>query len=385
MKKHYGIPYMGSKDKIVEPMIEYILSRHSDKKYFIDGFCGGFAVSQYVLENSKMIVYSNDKWTSLIEFYKSILIKNNFNNLRNEYIYKWITCEKFNDIINKIDDKDILNTILTIIWSFGNSPSKNYLYSKEIAIPKELLHNLLVFNEDKIDENENDLDSTIKSVLIEIRNFYYNYLPENIKKIDYKTDKIFSNKNKRLFFMQYWKKYIRDINKKYLDKIMNMEVLQRLERLERIQELKRLEHLQNLCALERVENLCRINNKKINLYNMDIFDFLNSIPENILKQSIIYLDPPYDGTVSYSKKKNKTEGLKKPLGKWCIEHRDICPIYMSEYSKENSILNPVYFQLKHQNLGGGSGKLKKERLLYNDYSKVDLTMADLLNTFKEEN
>ena len=55
----YGLPYMGSKSKIVD-LIEYILYRHSDKKYFIDLFTGGFSVSHYVLKNSNLKVIAND-------------------------------------------------------------------------------------------------------------------------------------------------------------------------------------------------------------------------------------------------------------------------------------------------------------------------------------
>ena len=34
---NYGMPYMGSKSKIVH-LIQYILERHYDKKYFVDLF-----------------------------------------------------------------------------------------------------------------------------------------------------------------------------------------------------------------------------------------------------------------------------------------------------------------------------------------------------------
>ena len=50
--KHYGIPYQGSKEKIL-PLIQYIFDRECKKEYFIDPFCGGFCVSAYALEHTK--------------------------------------------------------------------------------------------------------------------------------------------------------------------------------------------------------------------------------------------------------------------------------------------------------------------------------------------
>ena len=72
---NYGIPYMGSKSKIVH-LIHYILERHYDKKYFIDVFCGGFAVSHYVLLKSKnMKVLANDKNKYVVALIEKNIIK----------------------------------------------------------------------------------------------------------------------------------------------------------------------------------------------------------------------------------------------------------------------------------------------------------------------
>ena len=54
--KNYGIPYMGSKTKIL-PLIHYLFEREYKCKYFIDMFCGGLAVSHYALENSHLSLY----------------------------------------------------------------------------------------------------------------------------------------------------------------------------------------------------------------------------------------------------------------------------------------------------------------------------------------
>jgi len=52
MYKHYGMPYMGSKEKILN-LIQYIFDREHKKKYFIDLFCGGLCVSHYAVEKTK--------------------------------------------------------------------------------------------------------------------------------------------------------------------------------------------------------------------------------------------------------------------------------------------------------------------------------------------
>ena len=38
MARHYGIPYMGSKQKLVDKIIPFIMDRHPDVKHFMIGW-----------------------------------------------------------------------------------------------------------------------------------------------------------------------------------------------------------------------------------------------------------------------------------------------------------------------------------------------------------
>lgn len=47
MARYYGIPYMGSKQKLVDKIVPFILNRHPDTTHFYDLFGGGGSISLY--------------------------------------------------------------------------------------------------------------------------------------------------------------------------------------------------------------------------------------------------------------------------------------------------------------------------------------------------
>src|SRR3990167_2068330 len=98
--KHYGIPHMGSKEKILH-LIQYIFDRECEKKYLIDPFCGGFSVSAYALENTKFKVLANDLNKYVIALYKEMLY-NNSQEIKKIWL-NWISREKFNDVKKNLD------------------------------------------------------------------------------------------------------------------------------------------------------------------------------------------------------------------------------------------------------------------------------------------
>ena len=238
MSKNYGLPYMGSKSGIVH-LIRYVLERHYDKKYFIDVFCGGFAVSHYVLEKTNMKVLANDK-----NKYVVALIEQTLKGLPDS-VYDFVTRETFFDVIENPDKYDEWYVgYVSTIWSFGNS-QKAYMFGKDVEPLKHSMHNAIVFN--NWDNSVKDLEKII---------------PHGLKALDYKK-----YPNKRTKLMGYVKRHLKD----RLD-------LQRLERLQQLQQLQQLERLQQL----------------------DWRDFINSIPPEILENAIIYCDPPYEDTAKYA-------------------------------------------------------------------------------------
>ncbi|MBN2758019.1 MAG: DNA adenine methylase, partial [Bacteroidales bacterium] len=184
MKKKYGMPYMGSKDKILN-LIEYIFGRHYDAKYFIDLFCGGGSVFHYALEKSNFKVIANDIDTYVIALFEEIIF-NKSKEIKKVW-YNWIDKDVFKDVITNCNNypKWYVGFVKTI-WSFGNS-GKNYLFGKDIENQKKALHQALVFDD----------WSFMKIEKLEFR------ASDKIRQIDYKT-----NSNKRIFFMSEFKKHI---------------------------------------------------------------------------------------------------------------------------------------------------------------------------------
>lgn len=304
---------MGSKNSIVDDIIFYILQRHYDAKYFIDVFTGGFAVSHYVLENTNKKVLANDKNKYVIAFIEKVL-----NDDLSDIVYNFVSRETFIDVRDNPDKYDdwYVGYVLTI-WSFGNS-QKAYMYGKDIEQDKKSVHNLIVFN--KYDENTLQFKKEI---------------PDSILNMDYKIQP-----EKRL--------YILNIIKKYLDKMQN---LNQIERLSGVQDLERLGRVQ--------------------LFNKDWKDFIKETPHEILKDSIIYCDPPYEDTAEYM-----VDGFNHDEF-WEWFRTTPYTVYVSSYKAPDDI-KPLNFEYKNQLLSGGVGKLVTENIYWNGKGNYIPTIEDLL-------
>lgn len=304
---------MGSKNSIVDDIIFYILQRHYDTKYFIDLFTGGFAVSHYVLENTNKIIYAND-----LNKYVIALLDKTLKAELPDKIYDWVSRETFNDVKDNPDNYEnwYVGYVLTV-WSFGNS-QQSYMYGKDIEQDKKSVHNLIVFN--KYDENTLQFKKEI---------------PDSILNMDYKIQP-----EKRL--------YILNIIKKYLDKMQN---LNQIERLSGVQDLERLGRVQ--------------------LFNKDWKDFIKETPHEILKDSIIYCDPPYEDTAEYM-----VDGFNHDEFWQWFRETPYC-VYVSSYKAPDDI-KPLNFEYKNQLLSGGVGKLVTENIYWNGKGNYIPTMEDLL-------
>lgn len=61
MTKSYGLPYMGSKNRIAEKIITEIIWNEPNAEIFVDLFAGGCAISHAaILSGSFKKVYAND-------------------------------------------------------------------------------------------------------------------------------------------------------------------------------------------------------------------------------------------------------------------------------------------------------------------------------------
>lgn len=288
-KKHYGIPYMGSKEKILD-LIQYIFDRESNKKYLIDPFCGGFSVSAYALENTKFKVLANDLNEYVIDLYKEMLF-NNSKEIKKVWL-EWVTRERFKDVKENPEKypKWYVGYVLTI-WSFGNRQSA-YLFGKDIE---------------------------------EIKRQAHEYLMEN----GYKE-----NPELRI-------KLVKDFKQQaLLEGRFELQQLQQLERLERLDSL-------------------------------DWHDFIQSIPEEILSQSFIYCDPPYENTAQYQK--NSIDY--KKFWDWFREFP--YPVYVSSYLAPEDI-KPIKSKERTSLLSSASRKKVVENIYFNGKGVQVPTMHDML-------
>lgn len=122
----YGIPYQGSKTKIIADIARYFPPADN----FYDLFGGGFSASHYMLaRRSKSFknFYYNELRSGMCELIQDAIAgKYNYKLFKPE----WISREKF------MADKES-NAYVKIIWSFGNN-GDTYLFGADIEQEKKI-------------------------------------------------------------------------------------------------------------------------------------------------------------------------------------------------------------------------------------------------------
>ena len=241
--KKYGIPYQGSKTKIIDQISKFFPNAEN----FYDLFGGGFSVSHYMLENrgkSYKHFHYNEIRPGLPQ-----LIKDAIDGKYNYEVFKpeWISREKF------MAEKES-SAYIKIIWSFGNN-GESYLFGKELESSKRSMHQAVVFDEfDEFMKDTFEISAWPNSLDITGKRLY--------------LKRILAKKKQRV----------------------DLQQLQQLERLQQLQQLQQLERLQQLQQLERLE-LTNLDFKKV----------------KIEKSSVIYCDIPYSGTADYGDTFNHKE------------------------------------------------------------------------------
>ena len=309
MYKHYGMPYMGSKEKILN-LIQYIFDREHKKKYFIDLFCGGLCVSHYAVEKTKFNVIANDLNKYNIDLFHEIIF-NKAINIKKVW-YDFVDRQLFNDVRDNPHKYPnwYVGFVLTI-YSFGNS-QKAYLFGRDIEDGKKALHQALVFDDWSLID--------------------YDFIAsDKVRAMDYKI-----NNYKRILFTQEYKSYIKS--------------KQQLERLQQLQQLERLQQLE--------------------LYNMDWLELYKLLPVDILKNAIIYCDPPYEATAQYQVGKGFNYNA---FWQWF----KTCPysVYVSSYQAPKDI-QPLNFELKTQLFNSNGRQKKQENIYWNGKGDYTPTLFD---------
>ncbi len=344
MSERYGIVYLGSKEQILH-LIEYVFQREYKKKYLIDLFVGGFAVSGYALRTTHFEVIANDLNKSLIALYNAVL--SNYEKFEEEK-YKWVSRSVFTDVKeNPYLYPSWFVGLLQNCWSFGAN-QRDYLYSRANEEEKHAIHQAIVFNDYKMIKNLPFFDG-----------FYDNYIKNSgIEEMDYKT-----NIHKRTRFVAKLKEFAK--GNKSRSHLLNGVV--------------HLNLIENLSTIKKCQNL----RQRFKLFSSDWKSLYDILPKEILENSFIYCDPPYENTKQYQEGRNFNY---EEFWQW---FRDCpYPVYVSSYKAPNDV-QKINFELKNQlldngHLGDNKPKKKvKENIYWNGKGSANEQLVDVL--FGEKN
>ena len=257
---NYGMPYVGSKNKIAENIIAQL----PPAKHFYDCFGGGGAISHCALLSGKYDYVHYNELNPLIYKAFKMAINGEFKNEN-----KWISRDDF----FRLKDTD---PYVAICFSFGYD-LQSYAYTKDIEQFKKALHYSIVFN-----------DNSLLNQMIDLKDFKYS--SKNIKE---RRSELHSLLKKSKLDVEYGKP--------------NQPVAQHQIWLERLQSLE---------SLERLERLENINNERLLLSNLSY----EEVP--IESDSVIYCDPPYLKVVK-QKRYNNSYFNHNEFYEWCRKQNNI--------------------------------------------------------------
>jgi site-specific DNA-adenine methylase len=269
MARHYGIPYMGSKQKLVDKIVPFILKRHPGVDSFYDLFGRGGSVSLYVVRKYPHLdVVYNERGKAISALMQHL-------KEGGDIPLDFVSRDEF-EAGYKGDDW--YAGLLQCAWAVGNN-QKRYLYGKPLEDFKRELAMLVTTGTADIDWLEHTADDLNKK--------------EYGKTVN---TKIFLNPNR------YTTPYQRRIV--VAKQIPNVGALQHLTRLER---------------LVQIENMPGI--ASLGISSGKSYDEVPIIGE----RPIIYCDPPYEGTEEY---RGGAFNHKK-FYDWCMAQT--VPVYVSSY------------------------------------------------------
>lgn len=240
MNKLVGIPYMGSKRKLAEKIVDFILSETPNCKYVWDLFGGGGAMSFAFLQRQKIkrVVY-NDIDAGVVALLRDI----QENGVTEKY-HCWVDRATFHEHKN---GNDWFAGFVKTCWSFGNNVKNGYLFSEENERLKKPLHLAIVERDPKY--------------LAEASEILGVQIPSDALTVDGLQDR-------RIALM-------RDI-KRLKGGRLDLQQLEQLQQLERLQQLQQLERLEISCG-----------------------SYLDVLIDTPIDETVIYLDPPYFQTTKY--------------------------------------------------------------------------------------
>lgn len=281
MTKSYGLPYMGSKNRIAEKIITEIIRNEPNAEIFIDLFAGGCVISHVaILSGSFKKVYLNDI-NAMPSLFKDA-IEGKYKDEK-----RWISRDEF----RKLKNSDMY---VKSCWSFGNN-GNSYLYGKQIEPYKKAYHYARVLGDFSL---FNEFAPYIEQ---EHNGNLYKYIKDNQDRI--KKDYL------------RWRLAKMGLNYIEIKKVLSAG-------------LQSLESLQNLQRLQRLESLQSLESDILEISQGGYQDFKLPPPD----KCVIYCDIPYKGTHKYHHDGEKIEFDHEAFYSWCRgKAKQGYKIYISEY------------------------------------------------------
>ena len=394
MSKNFGLPYMGSKNRIAKELITEIIWNEPNAQIFIDLFAGGCAMSHAALLSGKYKKVIANDINEMPKLFKDAIL----GKYRDEK--RWISRDEF----HKLKDTDMY---VKSCWSFGNGGS-NYLYGEHLEPYKKAYHYARVFGDFSLfnqfapyieKENGGNLRKYIKDNQERIKRDYANwflsqleYSPDEVEALlnatqaDYDTeaerirqylrnalnqsgktqadiDRYLGNQmGKHYFAKSQWGLPTKE-NYEKLQEILPLDkpyseiskiivgIKYKLQSLERLQSLESLESLQ---SLERLENSSDI----LEISQGSYQDF--KLPKD--DECVIYCDIPYKGTQGYSHDGAKLEFDYEAFYNWVRDKsKQGYKIYISEYQMPSDFKELLTIDTKSL-LSAKGQKAVRERL-----------------------
>lgn len=379
MKKNYGLPYQGSKNKIAEDIVDFL----PKKKILVDLFGGGGAISDCAAQKQKYdkIIYNELNSIITETFQKAI-------NGEYENDHRWISREDF----FRLKDTD---GYVAVCFSFSNNLYE-YMYSPKIEPYKRAYHYAIVFDDFEPfrelfdDETTEKMKKSVKGVtnLKERRLKFTKALGDYILSLENKPKILNFNGNadyalllnlecdERLNLLKHtclpFKTYIGDVSENLLrserlnvlKQTMNTNgnprnLNQNLECDERFDLLKHsmcfaksITHLsQNLECSERFN----LSQNQIEVSSLDYASVQLPKPEDC----VLYCDIPYENTKKYKQKSFDYQRFYD----WCKQkHSEGYQIYVSSYELPEDLFTEVWSKQRYSTYSKSKGKQVIEKL-----------------------
>lgn len=291
---NYGLPYMGSKNRIAEWVVDILPS--SDRLY--DLFAGGCAITHCAMLSGKWNNYViNDINPGITQLFLDAMD----GKYKDEN--RWISREDF----FKLKDDD---PFVACCWSFGND-WKTYMYGPNIEPYKKACHYAIVFDD---------------------WGQYAELCPETVEAAKNAVEGLTDTRERRLAFGPSVVNRLKELNNETLltehplykttirksnGKFRDLESLASQERLERVNNLMHLQRIQNQERLERINSISStIRPERLCLDYRDV---------GITPNSTVYCDIPYIEKGGYNVGFNHDE-----FYEWALSRP--FDVYISEYS-----------------------------------------------------